>query len=84
MEKTNIDMKTGNTTRIVDRCVQEFFLRGTTYVYEGRNSPDRDILTDKCYKLFEKRMQSEHPEVQYDVEHLYVDRILCYVVTIKI
>ena len=30
--------KLGKTTRIVDRCIQEFFEKGETYVYERTDS----------------------------------------------
>ena len=78
------NMQTGNTTRIVDRCIQEFFLRGTTYVYEGRNSPDREELSNKCNQVFKKRMLSEHPEVKFTSEYMMVDRIWCFKITTKI
>lgn len=76
-------MGKGNTTRIVDRCIQEFFSRGTTYVYEGRNSPNREELTRKCNAVFTKRMLLEHPDIKFDSDYLCIDRVWCFKITAK-
>jgi hypothetical protein len=68
--KTNSTMSTGNTTRIVDRCIQELFTNKITYVYEGRNEKNPDELTLACMQVFTRRMQSEHPDVRYKWENV--------------
>lgn len=48
----------GKTTRIVDRCIQELFTNGVTYVYNNRNS-NIDSLNE-ILGIFEKRLKAEH------------------------
>lgn len=68
-------MKKGKTTRIVDRCVQEFFNNGVTYIYEGRLDKNK---TDEVFDLFLNRMQNEHKGSKYIYEYGTFDRIPCW------
>ncbi len=70
----------GATTRIIDRCVQELFTTGTTYVFEGRENKQ---MTREVFHKFKKRMESEHPHVSITHECGVFDRIYCYKVQIK-
>jgi len=67
--------RTGKSTRIVDRCVQEFFEKGITYVYEER---DNQNMTDEVFDLFRQRMENEHFGVKYNSIVGTFDRIYCY------
>lgn len=68
-------IRTGKTTRIVDRCVQEFFAKGITYVYEGR---DKRSMTDNVFDLFKQRMEIEHFGVKYTFKFGNFDGVSCY------
>lgn len=63
-------MKKGNTTRLVDRYIQELFTKVITYVYEGRNTKKANELTNYCMQIFVKRMQSEHSEILYKWDYV--------------
>jgi len=71
-------MQKGNTTRLVDRYIQELFTKGITHIYEGRNTEKATELTEKCFEIFKKRMLSEHEEVNYCWKYSLIDRIWCY------
>lgn len=75
-------MKTGKTTRLVNRYINELFTDGVTFVYEGRNTVEEKSLKENAFKIFEKRMLSEHSDAQYNAEDTEVDRIKCYKVTL--
>lgn len=72
--------QSGVTTRIVDRCVQELFTSGTTYVFEGREDVQK---TKEVFKKFLRRMRSEHSNIEYTSKCGVFDRIYCYKVQIK-
>lgn len=65
---------TGNTTRIVDRCVQELFNKGLTYVYEERKDGP---VNREVYDRFKRRMASEHPRKDYVAIIGTYDNIRC-------
>lgn len=70
----------GTTTRIVDRCIQELFKNGITYVYEGRLNTNAQV--EIMFK-FKRRMQNEHNHVNFTKELVNQDGIICYKVQIK-
>ena len=73
------DRKLGKTTRIVDRCIQEFFENGETYVYERTDSGENcENLTEHVSSVFFKRMDSEHRGTKYKHKLTNKDGILCY------
>ncbi len=74
--------KTGNTTRIIDRCVQELFKKGFTYVYDGRGTSNQDEQTEITFRLFVDRLEREHPKAKYVSRYGEYDRIWCYKVEI--
>jgi hypothetical protein len=70
--------RSGQTTRLVDRWVQEFFDKGITYIYEGRGTRSQHEQTIHALKIFQKRMQSEHRSVGFEAKYGEYDRIMCY------
>lgn len=76
-------MKKGNTTRLVDRYIQELFTKGFTYVYEGRNAEKANELTNYCMQIFVKRMQSEHSEILYKWEYVFESGFYSYKITLN-
>lgn len=70
--------KSGQTTRNIDRWVQEFFTNGETFIYEGRGTEDFKTLTHKAFEKFTKRMFSEHPFSDFRFEKGLFDGIYCY------
>jgi len=75
-----IHKSTGESTRIVDRCIQEFFNNGVTYVYRGRGKSFMR-LHEKVCEIFDLRMNAEHPNVVYNMQFKEIDSIWCYVIT---
>ncbi|MGH2666065.1 hypothetical protein [Flavobacterium sp.] len=70
--------RSGKTTRIVDRCIQEFFTAGVTYVYEGRDEEIKKMRNDYVFRIFCKRLESEHQGVKYNFIYGIFDGISCY------
>lgn len=76
-------IKKGNTTRLVDRYIQELFTKGTTYVYEGRNTENQEELTQKCMEIFIKRINSEHPKIYFGWTYVFESGFWSYKVKIN-
>ncbi len=76
--------RTGETTRAIDRFVQDYFKNGFVYVYERNfeNPQENKNLCKAAIKRFLKRMDSEHPLELLKVSETpkKVDGILCYIV----
>ena len=70
--------KTGNTTRTIDRCVQELFTNKVTYVYDGRGKPEQAELTKKAFGIFIERLEREHPKAKYVSRFGNYDGIECF------
>jgi hypothetical protein len=70
--------KKGNSTRIIDRCIQELFTKGITYVYDGRGTSTQDEQTEKTIRLFVERLKREHPKTKYVSKYGEYDHIWCY------
>ncbi len=70
--------RSGKTTRIVDRCIQEFFTAGVTYVYEGRGTETEKQQTEEVYSIFLNRLESEHRHAKYTKKYGIFDGISCY------
>lgn len=67
--------RTGKTTRIVDRCIQELFTNGLTYVYDE----DRGVeTTHRVMDIFKRRLILEHPNTKYVERRGRFDDIFCY------
>lgn len=70
--------RTGKTTRIIDRCIQELFTKGFTFLYESRDCSDKDNLDLR--HSFDMRMKLEHIDSfkkmsgKYDI----IDGIKCF------
>lgn len=71
-------MKNGTTTRIVDRCVQEFFKNKMTYIYDGRGTDAQKRKTDDAHTIFIERIQREHPNTQHYSLYGEFDGITCW------
>lgn len=76
-------MSTGNTTRLVDRYIQELFTKGITHIYEARNTEKAVELTEKCFLVFKNRMILEHKEIPFSWQYLLIDGIWCYKVRLS-
>jgi hypothetical protein len=72
-------MKKGKTTRILDRCVQELFTKGITYIYESRTDENVNKL---LHEKFIARLELEHPKAKYVSHFKTYDGIPCYKVEI--
>lgn len=76
--------RNGNTTRKLDRAVQELFENDLTYLYERcEDAESTEKQTDLIYNKFNSRMRNEHPDVIYNVEYGTFSGILAYKVTTK-
>jgi hypothetical protein len=79
----HIDRRTGKTTKLVDRWVQEFFEKGITYIYEGRDKENQMHLNMEALERFKKRMASEHSNIDFDITTGNFSGITCFKVTKK-
>ena len=70
--------KTGVTTRMIDRCIQELFINGFTYVYDGRGTSEMKDKTEKAYRTLITMLENEHPTARYVSAHGFYDGIECY------
>ena len=70
--------KKGNTTRIIDRCIQELFSKGVTYIYDGRGTSSQKEQTEKALCIFVGRLEREHPKAKYVSKYGEYDGIRCY------
>lgn len=70
--------KSGITTRLVDRLIQEFFTNGITYVYEGRGENGFKRQTDHVFKIFRNRLENEHNGTKYNFKYGIFDGISCW------
>jgi len=54
-----------NKTQIIDKCIQELFKNGFTYLYHGRGI--NKITSDSviAFITFQQRMRNEHQYVTY-------------------
>lgn len=57
--------RTGASTRIIDRCIQELFTKGTTFVRD--HHPTREA-TQFLFRSVLKRLHSEHEHVMQDLK----------------
>lgn len=71
-------MKKGTTTRIIDRCIQQFFSNGFTFVYDGRGSETMRKQTDDAHSKFIARLDQEHPGTKYVSHFDNFSGIECY------
>jgi hypothetical protein len=78
-----MERRSGKTTRLVDRWVQEFFEKGITYIYEGRDNENQMVLNKEALERFKRRMASEHSNVNFDITTGNFSGITCFKVTKK-
>ena len=71
-------VKSGETTRLIDRCIQELFTNGVTYLYEKRTGIPQMIQNRDAMDRFEKRMKSEHKNVKFSHKYGIFDNIKCF------
>lgn len=77
--------RSGNTSRLIDRCVQEFFKNGFTFIYEGRGTDKMWAMTVEAYHRFCSRMRMEHPREVFAVVQDFFDGIHCFkIINMKI
>lgn len=72
--------RTGTTTRIIDRCIQELFKNGYTYIYERTSITDIENkkATDDAHSKMIDRLDREHPYIKYTYKSKTVQGIYCY------
>ena len=68
--------KTGKTTRIVDRAIQEFFEKGVAYIYDGRDKKENTHMG--AMRIFLSRMETEHKNSKFTYEYACFDNVWCY------
>lgn len=73
----------GKTTRLVDRWIQELFTNGKTFIYEGRGEKTWFQQRSYAWRLFTKRMASEHENIVFEQNVLNKDGINCFEITLK-
>ena len=71
-------VKSGETTRLIDRCIQELFTNGVTYLYEKRTGIPQMIQNRDAMDRFKKRMKSEHKNVKFLYKYGIFDNIKCF------
>ena len=71
-------VKSGETTRLIDRCIQELFTNGVTYLYEKRTGIPQIIQNRDAMDRFKKRMKSEHKNVKFSYKYGIFDNIKCF------
>ena len=71
-------VKSGETTRLIDRCVQELFTNGVTYLYEKRTGIPQMIQNRDAMDRFKKRMKSEHTNVKFSHKYGIFDNSKCF------
>ena len=71
-------VKSGETTRLIDRCIQELFTNGVTYLYEKRTGIPQMIQNRDAMDRFKKRMKSEHKNVKFSYKYGIFDNIKCF------
>jgi hypothetical protein len=69
--------RSGKTTRIIDRIIQEFFNKGIAYIYEERCNFNG---TNELKVKVQKRLELEHPNSKYTIREDTVDNIYCYII----
>jgi hypothetical protein len=67
--------KTWQSTRTIDRCIQEYFTKGQTFVYESRDNAD---LNKALSLRFERRLSIEHSQELFTKEFKSHDGIPCH------
>lgn len=77
MEK---ERRSGNTTRVVDRLVQEYFAHGVCHVYENR---DGFSANQHVMDRFNLRMSTEHPNEYFEMART-IENGICYFKVVKI
>lgn len=60
--------RTGRSTRMVDKSIQEFFENGFSVVYD--HHPTKEA-SDFTFRIFMDRLVREH---QSEMEHLFIDK----------
>jgi hypothetical protein len=77
--------RSGTTTRIIDRCVQELFTNGKTFVFEREDFSGKhtEAITDDTFERFKKRMKLEHSDVRYSFDVGTYSGIYCYKVQLN-
>lgn len=70
--------KTGKTTRLVDRCIQELFTNRVCFIYDGRGTDSEKSCTAAAMEVFTKRMHSEHGNIDWSTEFGTFDGIKCH------
>jgi len=74
--------RTGETTRKIDRFVQDLFTKGITYVYDIRGHDAEKDLAIRALNILKRRLQSEHHIKKLECIWGNWDGINCFRVTI--
>lgn len=66
--------RTGESTRIIDNCIQELFQNSETNIVDGQ-SIEAVIST---FNRFRRRLELEHPNTKYTYKQTRFDNKLSY------
>lgn len=69
--------RTGKTTRIIDRIIQELFKNKKAFIYESRTDLS---INENLKKRVLQRLHVEHEYVQYSVYSVLDSGINCFVI----
>lgn len=76
-KEKNIKRRSGKSTRVLDRCIQEFFTKGKTYLYDETRLFK---ATEKLLERFKLRMKQEHPGVKFNYRGVKEEGINCFLI----
>lgn len=69
--------RTGRSTRILDRCIQQLFTNDKTYLYHYNRTINE---TERLMEKFKARMHLEHPHEKFSSRLVKEDGITCYLI----
>lgn len=75
-----MERRTGKTTRIVDRCIQELFKKGKTYLYDESRGK---VATHDIFDLLMQRLGREHETTKVEFKFETVNGIYCAIIKLK-
>ena len=79
--KKDMNKRTGQTTRRIDRGIQNFFIKGYCFLYQSRKATQEENreLLDKWIA----RITLEHPHTKYVYTYIEDSGIWCYKVVMN-
>lgn len=65
--------RSGQTTRIVDKCIQELFNKGQVFVLDHH---DFGRSHEYCLKVLLRRISIEHPRTKVKIENKFLVKLI--------